>query len=48
MGVKERALLKVLKKVGRRELTLKEATEMTGVSYRQMKKLTKRFEKDRD
>jgi transposase len=28
--------------------TLKEAAEMTGVSYRQMKRLKKRFEKDGD
>ena len=48
MSAKERDRSKVLERVGRGELTLKEAAEMTGVSYRQMKRLKKRFEKDGD
>ena len=48
MSVKERERAKVLERVSRGEMTLKEAADITGVSYRQMKRLKKRFEKDGD
>jgi transposase len=48
MSVKERERAKVLERVSRGEMTLKEAADMTGVSYWQMKRLRKRFEKDGD
>ena len=38
----------MLDRLSRVEMTLKEAADLTGVSYRQMKRLKKRFEKDGD
>ena len=48
MSVKERERAKVLERVSRGEMTLTEGADMTGVSYRQMMRLRKRFEKDGD
>ena len=48
MSVTERERAKVLERVSRGEMTLKEGADITGVSYRQMKRLRKRFEKDGD
>jgi len=48
MGVKERERTKVLERVEKRELALREAAAMTRVGYRQMKKLEKRYEREED
>jgi transposase len=48
MSAKERERLKVFERVQKGELTLKQAAELTGVSYRQVKRQYRRYGQEGD
>ena len=48
MSAKERERLKVFERVEKGELTLKQAAELTGVSYRQVKRQYRRYGQEGD